>query len=761
MILALRNMLVRVGADVTGFRRGLTDASKSMTVFKSSMGKAMGGIKGLIASGLGAIAGGLFIQSGIEDAMKFEAIMATLGDTMGASMSDFVKWQETVGTSLGFSRLQSAQLANTLSLNFKMIASSQHDLVMKTTKMMEVASLIAQKRGMTMEEVSDRIRSAMNQEADGADELGVNVRIGAIQQSKAYKEMANGKPWAQLNSYQQKTILYNAILEQVTANLGTTVQDTAQKRMATFTASLLDVRLALGQAFLPIVYAVLPYLTAFMQGIYKALQWISAFSRALFGGFKYNPQLNKQTKEATQATNAQTQAVGNLGRATAKAGKQAKQAGKDAKGGVAGFDEVNTLAESSANAGVGAGGGGGGGGIGGGGIPQPNIPGPPDLTAWTQAVDKMVKSIKEKLGPVIGFFKAVWDNVSGYFKSVWTGLKAWWDKYGASFQKALIVVWTAIQPIVAFLVAFIWDSIKGLIDGVIKFFEGLIEFFSGIFTGNWKEVWQGLQDMVFGAVKAIWNFFNLYFIVTVGGALRGLLKSGSKIFLEFGKAFTKPMESSVKAIVDGITSFIKTTKRNLGDFRNWVADTAMKIALKIFDKFDAIKNVGAKIVKGIKDSLWTLVNWVGRSVVTPIVNRFDKIKTAFSRGLGSGFRAVVNTVIDALNRPLGWLRNFGVGKAHPFAGLPHIPPLAEGGIATRATLALVGEGRGPEAITPIDKLQGYVATAVMQAMQFMGGNQQQGNTVLKLDGRTFARVIKPYLDKETKRVGTNIRLNSV
>ena len=65
--------------------------------------------------------------------------------------------------------------------------------------MMEVAAVVANKRGMTMEEVSDRIRSAMNGEADGADELGVNVRIAAIKQSQAYQEMANGAPWDKLH----------------------------------------------------------------------------------------------------------------------------------------------------------------------------------------------------------------------------------------------------------------------------------------------------------------------------------------------------------------------------------------------------------------------------------------------------------------------------------------------------------------------------------------------------------------------------------
>jgi hypothetical protein len=41
-------------------------------------------------------------------------------------------------------------------------------------------------------------------------------------------------------------------------------------------------------------------------------------------------------------------------------------------------------------------------------------------------------------------------------------------------------------------------------------------------------------------------------------------------------------------------------------------------------------------------------------------------------------------------------------------GMGKIPALAEGGIATGPTLALIGEGKGPEAVIPLDKLEGMM-----------------------------------------------------
>lgn len=165
----LRNMLVRVGADISGLKSGLKSAQKDVKYFGRNVTGSLKEMQGSMAGLAGALGGGLLVKGGVQDAMRYEALMATLGESMGNSRKDFEEWSETVGQSMGYSRLQSADTANLLSLNFKKIATSQQDLVDKTTKMMETAAIISNKRGMTMQEVSDRIRSAMNQEADGAN----------------------------------------------------------------------------------------------------------------------------------------------------------------------------------------------------------------------------------------------------------------------------------------------------------------------------------------------------------------------------------------------------------------------------------------------------------------------------------------------------------------------------------------------------------------------------------------------------------------
>jgi hypothetical protein len=53
----------------------------------------------------------------------------------------------------------------------------------------------------------------------------------------------------------------------------------------------------------------------------------------------------------------------------------------------------------------------------------------------------------------------------------------------------------------------------------------------------------------------------------------------------------------------------------------------------------------------------------------------------------------------------------------------NVPMMAEGGIVTGPTLAMIGEGRGPEAVIPLDKLDG-----------FMGGGAQNINVTGRIQG---------------------------
>jgi hypothetical protein len=54
-----------------------------------------------------------------------------------------------------------------------------------------------------------------------------------------------------------------------------------------------------------------------------------------------------------------------------------------------------------------------------------------------------------------------------------------------------------------------------------------------------------------------------------------------------------------------------------------------------------------------------------------------------------------------------------------------------------------------------------LTNSVVQAMQLGGGNRDSGDIILNIDGRTFARIVKPFLQKEDNRVGGDIRIRTI
>jgi hypothetical protein len=86
------------------------------------------------------------------------------------------------------------------------------------------------------------------------------------------------------------------------------------------------------------------------------------------------------------------------------------------------------------------------------------------------------------------------------------------------------------------------------------------------------------------------------------------------------------------------------------------------------------------------------------------------------------FKAAFKAVAGLWNNTVGKL-SFTVPNWVPGIGgkgfdVPDIPMLAEGGIVTSPTLAMIGEGRGPEAVIPLSKMgsMGLVAVATSRSM---------------------------------------------
>jgi len=319
--LAKSNFIVRGGADFSGITKGFNKLNKQVKGFQLNFGK--------VAKGLGLALSGIAITQFIKDstkvAMSVESAMDNISRNMKSSALVFDDWVKTQSKAFGMAKSDAYNYGSTFSNLLGSFITDAKETATQTQELMKAAAIIASKTGRTYDDVANRIRSGMLGSTEAIEDLGVYTNISMIESTEAFKKFANGKSWSKLNFQTQQQIRLAAILEQTYKRYGKTLADTTQTRHAQFIATLQNIKLNLGQAFLPIYNYVLPALTSLASKIEYITNVFAQFTQALFG---------KAT--GIKVIEDKTEAIGDYGNAIEEAGKQSKKA-------LGPFDEINKL----------------------------------------------------------------------------------------------------------------------------------------------------------------------------------------------------------------------------------------------------------------------------------------------------------------------------------------------------------------------------------------------------------------------------------
>jgi phage-related minor tail protein len=141
---------------------------------------------------------------------------------------------------------------------------------------------------------------------------------------------------------------------------------------------------------------------------------------------------------------------------------------------------------------------------------------------------------------------------------------------------------------------------------------------------------------------------------------------------------------------------------------------------KVVGAFNSAKNRVMSVINALKgawNAYWStyskIIGWIvkkGSDMINFFVRMPGRIRSALSNmfsGLWSGFRGVANKIISGWNNlsfKIGGGSVMGVSIPSVTLNTPNIPYLAEGGIVTGPTVAMIGEGRQDEAVIPLDRL---------------------------------------------------------
>lgn len=355
-------------------------------------------------------------------------------------------------------------------------------------------------------------------------------------------------------------------------------------------------------------------------------------------------------------------------------------------------------------------------------------------TDWAQVAEKLsagIRGLYDTMAVAIQNF-----NWSGLADSICTFLCN--IDWAGIFES----VATFAGSCVGSALSFFWTLAENAYNGLSGFFlEKIQEAGGDVILGFLHGIGEGLANI------GIWIFDHIFKPFWDGICAAFQIHSPSKKMMEIGRYI-------VAGMLNGIT---ESWQRVASFFAQALADVKAVFS----NAWAALKANTAQMWRGIGDTI--------KAAVNNIIGIVNNMISAVTGG--------INAAVDALNRihvdiP-DWVPGFGgkrFGINIPHVGTPQIPMLAKGGVIKQPTLAMMGEyqgaGSNPEIVAPqsimretFEESIAPLVEAIYELIAYLkeGGDKE---IVIKLifNGNLaqFARIVKPYLDKESNRVGVKL-----
>ncbi len=641
--MAKSNFIVRGGADFSGIKREIDKTQKQLETFKSSISRTMKTI-GVV---LGSLAIGKLIKDSTKMAMGVETAIENINHNMGQAAKAFQDWVETQSKSLGMAKADAYNYGSIFSNLLSSFTSSAKETAEQTQELMKAAAIIASRTGRTYEDVANRIRSGMLGSTEAIEDLGVYTNISVLQSTEAFRRLAGDKSWAQLDFRTQQQIRLAAILEQTYKRYGDTLADTTQTRQAQFVASLKNIQLFLGQAFLPIYNAVLPALTTMANAIGRVVNLIAQFTTALFGA-------PKQAQAQATAIQSQASAMEDLGAATAGTGKAAKKAAKEAKGALAGFDEINQLSkQAQADAG---GGGAAGGGIGT--ISTPTL----DTGGFASATVEVSEKIQKMANDIKKAFKRIASTIKKHKKDIITALAGigsaigtyligkHWDKVVALAAKAKGAIVAALKGLNAPLLGV--SALIGLVvAAIVDLWQTNEEFRQKVI-----QAWNGIKD----TLKNIWNSILKPIFQAFIDMLLDIWNNGLKPLWDKWKEFVKQVVLLMADLWDGMKPIVDWVVKTFGpaivEMFKYVFTMIKNTVMLIINVVSSLISAFSGVVNGIRQIFQGLIDFLIGVFTGDWRRAWDGVKQIFS-GVGTAISSIWNGIKGVFDAILSYVGN--------------------------------------------------------------------------------------------------------
>lgn len=408
--------------------------------------------------------------------------------------------------------------------------------------------------------------------------------------------------------------------------------------------------------------------------------------------------------------------------------------------------------------------------------------------ATITTVVNTVSSIKQAISE---FLSEIWS----FMTAIGTQIAQFWLENGSQIKQAFSDCWSvaseiikSVMPIIVAVFQFAWpiikeivigtlEAIRDFIQGILKVILGIVKVFSSLFTGDWAGVWEGVKEIWFGALEAIWGYLQLW---GAGRVLKWLGKFGNDIGRLFGKFwgdikkiwndaladlyvfFGSKLETITRlvqswggmfknffvGIWDAIIGGIQNKMNNVVSAIGWVLGQAVNTVQRFVGYFFTI---GQQIISGMINGIYSYANKlidqvfnIGRSIKDTITGFFRihspsrvmrDIGVYVGQGLDQGMDSMINPLVRTALDMASAVKD-GFSSLTDSIQMGDILP---GSVVAPVIPSISGSYKAPSYVSGVNSSSDFGQQAMI--------NSQSANVASQNDNRLVAAAVKHLGDK--------------
>lgn len=255
----------------------------------------------------------------------------------------------------------------------------------------------------------------------------------------------------------------------------------------------------------------------------------------------------------------------------------------------------------------------------------------------TQVISAVWNGFCSLLAPVFeGAFQAIAVVLSTVLNVI-TGIL---DVFIGLFTGNWSQMWTGIQTIFSG----VWEGIKGVLSAAVGIIQGIVDVFLGWFGTSWSEVWTNIKTFFEGIWNGIVSFFSGIWETITNVVQTGIMLIGSILSAAFD-IITLPFQfiwENCKKIIVSVWNAIKSV----------VSSAIGAVSSVISSVMSVIQNVISTIWTAISTKISTVLNTI-KSVVTTVFNAIKSVASS----VWNGIKSVISTVVDGIKSKVSSIFN--------------------------------------------------------------------------------------------------------